>query len=242
MSIQIIGAGLGRTGTLSLKAALEELGFTKCYHMVEVFTRKDDAQIWDSALCGEPVDWDGLFAGYRATVDLPSCLFYREQMEKYPEAKVILTVRDPERWYDSARQTIYFARTAFPRWAAVVNPRMRGFHRMVDRMWERMFQGRFEDRAVAVDFFNRHNEQVRRDVPADRLLVYEVSQGWGPLCEFLGVPVPEGKPFPHLNDAAEFRARIDRVVRIMRTVGYAALGTAAAVLILIAMVAIRLAS
>ena len=102
-----------------------------------------------------------------------------------------------------------------------------------------MFQGRFEDRAFAIDVFNRHNEQVRRDVPADRLLVYEVSQGWGPLCEFLGVPVPEGKPFPHLNDAAEFRARIERVARIMRTVGYAALGAAALVLVLIAVVAIR---
>jgi Sulfotransferase domain len=242
MSIQIIGAGLGRTGTLSLKAALEELGFIKCYHMVEVFTRKDDAQTWDRALRGEPVDWDRLFAGYRATVDLPSCLFYREQMEKYPAAKVILTVRDPDRWYDSARQTIYFARTAFPRWAAVINPRMRAFHRMIDRMWERLFHGQFEDRAVAIDVFNRHNEQVRREVPADRLLVYEVSQGWAPLCEFLGVPVPDGKPFPHLNDAAVFRARIDRVTRIMRTVGYAALGTAAVVLILIAVVAIRLAS
>jgi len=239
MSIQIIGAGLGRTGTLSLKAALEELGFTKCYHMVEVFTRKDDAQIWDSALRGEPVDWDRLFAGYRATVDLPSCLFYREQLEKYPEAKVILTVRDPDRWYDSARQTIYFARTAFPRWAAVVNPRMLVFQRMLDRLWERLFRGRFEDRAFAREVFNRHNEQVRRDVPADRMLVYEISQGWGPLCAFLGVPVPEGKPFPHLNDAAEFRARLERDALIVRTVGYAALGVAALALILIAVVAIR---
>ncbi|MGO9471351.1 MAG: sulfotransferase family protein [Isosphaeraceae bacterium] len=242
MSIQIIGAGLGRTGTLSLKAALEELGFAKCYHMVDVFARKDDARTWDAAVRGEPVDWDGLFAGYRATVDVPSCLFYRELMEKYPEAKVILTVRDPERWYDSARQTIYFAQDAFPKWAAVLNPRMRVFRRMIDRLWDRMFRGRFEDRPFAIDAFNRHNEQVRRDVPADRLLVYEISQGWGPLCAFLGVPVPEVKPFPHLNDAAEFRARIERRARIVRTIGYAALGAAALVLILIAVVAIRLGS
>ena len=104
-----------------------------------------------------------------------------------------------------------------------------------------MFQGRFEDRAFAIDVFNRHNEQVRRDVPADRLLVYEISQGWGPLCAFLGVPVPEGKPFPHLNDAAAFRAKINRDARGVRTVRYAALGVAALVLlILIAVVAIRL--
>ncbi|MGP0063766.1 MAG: sulfotransferase family protein [Isosphaeraceae bacterium] len=240
MSIQVIGAGLGRTGTLSLKAALEELGFAKCYHMVEVFAHKDDARTWDAAARGEPVDWDRLFAGYRATVDVPACLFYRELLEKYPGAKVILTVRDPERWYDSMRQTIYVAHNAFPRWAAVLNPRMRVFRRMIDGLWERMFQSRFEDRAFAIDVFNRHNDQVRRDIRADRLLVYEVSQGWEPLCAFLGLPVPEGKPFPHLNDAAEFRARIERGARIVRTIGYAALGAAALVIILIAVVAIRL--
>ena len=240
MPLQIIGAGLGRTGTLSLKAALEELGFAKCYHMVEVFTRKEDAGIWDAAVRGEPIDWDRLFDGYRATVDVPSCLFYHELMAKYPEAKVILTVRDPERWYDSARQTIYFAQNAFPRWAAALNPRMRVFRRMIGRLWDRMFGGRFEDRVFAIEVFNRHNEQVRRDVPAARLLVYEVSQGWGPLCAFLGVAVPEGKPFPHLNDAAEFRARIERGARIVRTVGYAALGATVLVLILIAVAALRL--
>jgi hypothetical protein len=240
MPLQVVGAGTGRTGTLSLKAALEELGFTKCYHMVEVFAHLDDARTWDAAVCGEPVDWDRLFAGYLATVDLPSCLFYRELLEKYPKAKVILTVRDPERWYDSARQTIYFARSAFPKWAVVLSPRMRVFQRMIDRLWETTFRGRFEDRAFAIDIFNRHNEQVRRDVPADRLLVYEISQGWDPLCAFLGLPVPEGKPFPHLNDAAEFRARIERGARIVRTIGYAALGAAALVLILIAVAAIRL--
>jgi hypothetical protein len=242
MAIQVIGAGLGRTGTLSLKAALEELGFAKCYHMVEVFARKDDARTWDAAMRGEPVDWDKFFDGYRASVDVPASLYYRELMEKFPEAKVILTVRDPERWYESARQTIYFAQNAFPNWARVFNPRMRDFRVMINRLWAKMFQGRFEDRAFAIDVFNRHNEQVRRDVPTDRLLVYEISQGWGPLCAFLGVPVPEGKPFPHLNDTAEFRARIERGVRIVRTVGYAALGAAALLLVLIAVVAIRFGS
>src|SRR6516165_581331 len=240
MPIQVIGAGLGRTGTLSLKAALEELGFVKCYHMVEVFARMDDARIWDAAVRGEPVDWERLFAGYRATVDLPSCLFYRELLAKYPEAKVILTVRDPERWYDSVRQTIHLLGNAFPKWTVwLLSPRQRVFQRMLDCLWDRLFQGRFEDRAFAIDVFNRHNEQVRRDVPAVRLLVYEISQGWGPLCAFLGVPVPEGKPFPHLNDAAEFRARLERDALIVRTVGYVALGVAALALILIAVVAIR---
>jgi hypothetical protein len=235
MPIKVIGAGLGRTGTLSLKAALEELGFTRCYHMTEVLAHLDDARVWDDAGRGEPVAWDKLFAGYQATVDWPGCSFYRELLRQYPEAKVILTVRDPERWYESALRTIYYVRHAFPAWSGLIFPPMRGFRRMLDRIvWEGTFQGRFEDRSFAIEVFNRHNEQVRRDVPADRLLVYEVRDGWGPLCAFLGVPVPEGKPFPHLNDAAEFRARIRRGARAVRAIGYAVLGLAALVVLVVA--------
>ena len=242
MSIQVIGAGLGRTGTLSLKAALEELGFAKCYHPLRVVASMDQARTWDAAARGEPVDWDRLFAGFRATVDLPGCVFYRELLAKYPEAKVILTVRDPERWYDSTRQTIHFADKTFPKWTILLlSRRKRVFQRLLDGLRDKLFQSRFEDRSFAIEVFNRHNEQVRRDVPADRLLVYEVSQGWGPLCAFLGVPIPEGKPFPHLNDAAAFRAKITRAALMVRTLGHAALG-AALVLILIAVAAILLGS
>lgn len=238
MPIQVIGAGLGRTGTLSLKAALEELGFGKCYHMVEVFGRMEDARVWDAAARGEPVDWDALFDGYRSTVDWPSCAFYRELMEKYPDAKVVLTVRDPEKWYESARNTIYAVRTAFPKWMAALRPGMSDFGKMVDRVvWDGTFQGRFEDRAFAIDVFNRHIEQVRQTVPADRLLVFEVREGWGPLCTFLGVPVPEGKPFPHLNDTADFQATIAKGLRISRMMRYGltAIAVAAVGLIVIAM-------
>jgi hypothetical protein len=179
MSIKIIGAGLRRTGTLSLKAALEELGFAKCYHMTEVLTHPGHAQVWDAAARGEPVDWDGLFKGYQAAVDWPGCSFYEELMRRYPEAKVILTLRDPEKWYESARQTIYYVRHAFPGWARLFFPRMRHLTRMLDRLiWVGMFQGRFEDKAFALEAFNRHNDEVRRIVPAGRLLVYEVRQGW----------------------------------------------------------------
>jgi hypothetical protein len=133
-------------------------------------------------------------------------------------------VRDPERWYESARQTIYYVRHAFPSWVRLFVPRMRHFTRMLDRLiWDGMFHGRFEDKPLAIEVFNRFNEQVRRVVPADRLLVYEVQEGWGPLCAFLGVPVPEGKPFPHLNDSVEFRSRIQRSARIVRTVAYTVL-------------------
>jgi Sulfotransferase domain len=235
MPIKVIGAGLGRTGTLSLKAALEELGFVKCYHMLEVLAHMDDARVWDAAARGDPVDWEKLLAGYQATVDWPGCSFYRELFQRYPEAKVILTVRDPGRWYDSAHQTIYYVRNAFPAWTGWFLPRMRAFRRMLDRIvWDGTFQGRFEDRAFAIDVFDRHNEQVRRDVPADRLLVYEVREGWGPLCAFLGVPVPDGKSFPHLNDSADFRARIQRGARAVRAIGYAVLGAAALVVVALA--------
>ena len=112
---------------------------------------------------------------------------------------------------------------------------MREFHRMLDRLvWDGMFQGRFEDKAFAIEVFNRHNEQVRHDVPADRLLVYEAREGWEPLCAFLGVPVPEGKPFPHVNDTAEFRSRIERGARIVRTVGYTVLAALALMLVWLA--------
>jgi hypothetical protein len=167
-------------------------------------------------------------------------MFYRELAEKYPEAKVILTVRDPERWYDSVRQTIHLLGNTFPKWTVLLLLFIPGqliFQRMLDGLSDRLFRGRFDDRAFAIDVFKQHNERVRRDVPADRLLVYEVSQGWGPLCTFLAVPVPEGKPFPHLNDAAAFRAKINRDALAVRTVGY---GVAALVLILIAVAAFRL--
>jgi sulfotransferase family protein len=221
MPIKVIGAGLGRTGTLSLKMALEELGFVKCYHMTEVLANLEHVRAWDAAARGETIDWEALFQGYQATVDWPGCTFYEELMRRYPEAKVVLSVRDPERWYDSALKTIYYVRHAFPRWMPLFYHRMNDFHRMLDRLvWDGMFLGRFEDKAFAIEVFNRYNEQVRRVVPPDRLLVFEVREGWQPLCAFLGVPVPAGKPFPHVNDVEEFRSRIQRASRIVRTIGY----------------------
>jgi hypothetical protein len=231
MALEVIGAGLGRTGTLSLKVALEELGFSKCYHMTEVFANPHHVASWAAAGRGEPVDWDALFRGYRATVDWPGCNFYREFLARNPDARVILTVRDPDRWYDSANRTIYRVHAAFPGWLRLVMPRMRRFFAMVDSLiWDGFFQGRFADRAFAIDRFRRHIEEVRQNVPTDRLLVYEVKDGWGPLCGFLGVPVPEGKPFPHVNDTAEFQARIRAMSRLRRAVA-TGLGLAAVAIV-----------
>jgi hypothetical protein len=221
MALRVIGAGFGRTGTLSLKVALEELGFTKCYHMTDVLAHPEHASVWEAAARGEPVDWEMLFQGYQATVDWPGCAFYEEFMRRYPDAKVILTKREPNGWYDSASQTIFWVRNEFRGWTRLLMPRMRQFRQMLDRViWEGTFHGQFPDRQYAIEVFNRHNDQVGNHVPQDRLLVYDVREGWRPLCGFLGVPVPEGKPFPHLNDSAAFRARIVRIALILRVAGY----------------------
>lgn len=230
MPLEVIGAGLGRTGTLSLKVALEELGFVRCYHMTEVFANPAHVAQWESAARGEAVDWEALFQGYRATVDWPGCNFYREFLERYPDAKVILTVRDPEKWHASALATIYSVRTAFPSWLKPFLPPAR-FLKMADRLiWNRMFDGRFEDKDHAIAVYHRHNDEVRRLVPPEKLLVYEVREGWAPLCTFLGIPIPEGKPFPHVNDTAEFRTRFRRMSRIMTTIAYAVIGFVALIL------------
>jgi hypothetical protein len=239
MTLEVIGAGFGRTGTLSLKVALEELGFGPCYHMSEVFTHPEHVELWRAAAQGEPVDWKQIFGGYRATVDWPACTFYEELMEKYPDAKVILTVRDPQRWYESAYNTIYTvtrAASSSPIFylASLVMPRAKGMkhaRRMIEEIvWERDFDGRFKDREHAIETFERHNEEVGQRVSPEKLLVYEVNEGWGPLCEFLGVEVPD-KPFPHLNDAEVFRGRIRRIRRL--TVAVAVLGVSLVGLVLV---------
>ena len=215
--MRIIGAGFGRTGTTSLKAALEVLGFGPSYRLDEVFKHPEHVAFWEAACRGERLDWEGFFAGYGVAVDWPAFSFYKELMEAFPEAPVILTVRDPERWYESVRSTIYGihklsagpapVRLAFVL-AGFLAPAVTGIARLADRtLWDGAFDGRFEDRRHAIETFRRHNEEVCRQVPPERLLVYDVREGWGPLCDFLGIEAPEG-PFPHLNDTREMRRRL----------------------------------
>jgi hypothetical protein len=211
--MRVIGAGMGRTGTLSLKAALERLGFGPCYHMLEVMEHPEHVPLWSARARGEAVPWERLLDGYQATVDWPACAFWRELMAAHPDAGVLLSVRDPARWYDSMLATVYRVAST-P--VAAMPPHLAPFREMVDAVvWEGTFGGRFEDRAHAIATFERHNEEVRRGVPAERLLVYEVGQGWGPLCAFLGVPEPD-EPFPHLNDAVSFQARVEEGVGFNR--------------------------
>ncbi len=219
MTIEVIGAGFGRTGTMSLKVALEELGFGPCYHMIELFGHPEHVKLWEAASQGKPVDWEELFSGYRATTDWPACSFYKELMERYPDAKVILTMRDPNRWYESTYKTIYgmrrMASSPVFRLAGLFRPGMGRAALMNDRLiWEDTFGGSLEDRERAIEVFERHNQEVKERVPQEKLLVYEVKEGWGPLCEFLGVETPRDKPFPHLNDTDTFRTMIRRRLTI----------------------------
>ena len=214
--MKVIGAGFGRTGTSSLKAALERLGFGPCYHMTEVFAQPDHADFWVSAWHGKQVDWEGVLGDYGATVDWPAYTFYEELMRQHPDAKVLLSVRDSEPWFESTRSTIYelsmlldsspTSRVIFGLITLLVFGGFAGRRTSLpdDIIWQGTFDGRFEDKDHAIGVFERHNEQVKRRVPQERLLVYEVRQGWGPLCEFLGVPEPD-EPFPRLNDTAQMR-------------------------------------
>jgi hypothetical protein len=243
--VKLIGAGFGRTGTTSLKAALEKLGLDPCYHMTEVFAHPAHADFWVRAWHGEPVDWEGVIGGYEATVDWPACTFYEELMERYPEAKVLLSVRDPERWYDSTRGTIYeltrmtegstISRLIFGVVGLLVFGGFTGRRSSLanDLIWQGTFDGKFEDRAYAMEVFERHNEEVKRRVPQDRLLVYEVREGWGPLCEFLGVPVPD-EPFPRLNDTAQMQRGMRSIKALSVALPVAlALSVAAALVLLL---------
>jgi hypothetical protein len=195
--LSVIGAGLGRTGTTSLKFALEELGLAPCHHMTELIRWPHTAQAWERAADGEAVDWDEILADYRATTDWPACHFYQQLAAKYPEAKVILTVRDPARWFESTQATIFSAEMV-----ASDGP-MAGFFRKAIMA---LFDARMHDREHLIAVYQRHNDEVRRAVPPQRLLIYDVTQGWEPLCRFLDVPVPE-RAFPRANTTEDFQGK-----------------------------------
>lgn len=208
--MKIIGAGFGRTGTASMKAALEHLGFGPCYHMLDVIPNPGRIEDWRGVVDDGDRDWARIFAGFGSTVDWPGCAYWRELLDAFPGAKVLLTTRDPQRWYDSVYNTIYgfYMSEADP---AVPGESATTFRSTIGKLiWNDTFDGRFEDRDHAIEVFEKHNEQVRRSVPADRLLEYQVGAGWGPLCDFLGVDVPE-EDFPHVNDTASMPELVERV-------------------------------
>ncbi|MGB9142940.1 MAG: sulfotransferase family protein [Aestuariivirga sp.] len=205
MTLRLLGAGFGRTGTSSAKLALEILGWGPCHHMHEIRDHPEQLSCWNSAAKGEPMDWDGVFKGYVSQIDWPGAAYWRQLIGHFPEAKVLLTCRDPEEWYRSLSQTIIpsatIGRVADP------NPHTRAMAEMVyQTVHQQIFKGRIEDKDYAIGIYLDHIHEVQASVPANRILIYDVKAGWQPLCAFLGVPVPD-KPFPHRNSTEEFRKR-----------------------------------
>jgi hypothetical protein len=213
--IELIGAGLPRTGTLTQKEALSILGLGPCYHWVDILGDLDgQVPLWDGAIDGS-VDPAAILEGYRSTVDWPGGYFYRRLLDSQPGAKVLLSVRDPERWEPSFRETIVdmcYGESLIRLLSssrAQVDPKWRRYLELVNKMfWSE--QGTFPAGHSPGDLIERfvaHNEEVKRVVPAEQLLVWEVTDGWEPLCDFLGVPVPE-QPLPHANDRTTFLERV----------------------------------
>jgi hypothetical protein len=182
--------------------------------MIEVLRAPDRGRHWPGKGGGGSHEWDAIFSGYRATVDWPAAAFWRELVEHYPDAKVLLSVRDADRWYDSVMNTIYPVMMQGPPEHAP--PTLHEFHAMVYALiFERTFEGRLGDRVHAKRIFEEHNQAVIDAIPATRLLVYQPGDGWEPICRFLGVPVPD-EDFPHLNDTAWYRARAGLPVKSQR--------------------------
>lgn len=201
MPLEIIGPGFGRTGTNSLKLALEHLGFGPCHHMFEVRDNPERLPDWEALARGDSVGWDQVFAGYRSQVDWPGARYWRELAEHFPRAKVILTVRDPDEWFDSVQATIVpflAARGKHP--APHVNAIADIGYELVVRQ---VFDERMSDRKHATRVFKDHIAEVQSEIAPERLLTFDLRGGWEPLCEFLGVDTPD-IPFPKTNSSKQF--------------------------------------
>ena len=199
MALQVIGSGFGRTGTMSLKQALEQLGFGPCHHMEEVLAHPEQVPHWQAVVAGRAVNSDEVFAGYRSQVDWPGAHVWRELAAAYPQAKVIHTLRPEEQWWKSFSNTIAALLTSSDPGPAP--PHIRTMMEVAAQfIGPQMLGG---DRETALMAYRRRTEQVRAAIPSERLLVFDVAEGWEPLCRFLGVPVP-GTPFPRANSTEEF--------------------------------------
>ena len=217
MSIKIIGAGFPRTGTNTLRESLQQLGYVKTYHMKELLVHPENLHYWKKLKATGTTDWEELYDGYEATVDFPCYRWYKEHMKQYPDAKVILSVRPFENWYDSIYSTIWTAQNP-PEAQRIemsekvaANPRLQTVMQCMELakavIMEDHFQGRFLDKTFMEEVFNKHNEEVKAYVPAKKLLVIDVSEGWEPLCKFLGTAVP-AEPLPHTNKKEDFKTML----------------------------------
>jgi Sulfotransferase domain len=208
MGLEVIGSGFGRTATRSLKDALEHLGFGPCHQMQDVFGHPEQVPHWQAIAAGEPVDWNRIFSGYRSQIDWPGAYVWRELATAYPHAKVVHSRRSDESWWNSFSQTIAKAMAASLE--APLPPHMRTMmfaaHEMIST---RTFGGNPGDRDTALAAYRRRTEDVRAAIPKERLLVFNVADGWEPLCNLLAAPIP-ATPSPRKNSAAEFWETIGR--------------------------------
>jgi len=205
VTLNVIGAGFGRTGTLSMKCALEYLGLGPCYHMLEVMNRPENADAWYNAAQGEPTNWEVILNGFQSSVDWPACHFWKPLASHFPEAKIILTLRDEEAWWQSINNTIL---RNFRDGDEVVDPARVKMRRMTrDLIVWKVFGGNINDRDHVLAAYHRNIEEVKAGVPKERLLIFDVAEGWEPLCKFLDQPIPND-PFPHTNTTKNFQDRI----------------------------------
>ncbi|WP_157961734.1 sulfotransferase family protein [Acuticoccus kandeliae] len=231
MPLEVIGVGFGRTGTRSLQAALQKLGYDPCLHYMNL--RRSDVFKWHDIAFKGKRDWEAVYGRYKSAVDTPTYCYYKELYEAYPDAKFILTVRSsPEKWYESSVNTVFALRDAAPKWVLALFPAVRKLVQFTDKLvYEGVFNWRYHDPALAKQKYLDHNAAVKATIPPEKLLVMEVSEGWEPLCAFLGKPVPD-EPFPRRNDAKAYQ-RMVRIAKFLKILPWivAAIGVAVAITI-----------
>lgn len=213
MPLKVVGSGLGRTGTKSMQSALNMLGVGPCHHMVEVFAHPETMQLWVDAGAGQP-NWDLIFKDYQSMVDYPGAAYWKQLADHYPDAKVLHTVRDPDKWFDLTQATIFAPQSSARAEGDSIQARF--FESFMGPM-----RANLADRAFMTDYFRAHTEAVKAAIAPERLLVFEVGEGWERLCKFLGVPVP-AESYPSENSTAEFQARVRAQIEAAKARGQAA--------------------
>jgi hypothetical protein len=207
MALRIVGAGLGRTGTNSLKVALEQLLDGPCYHMFELIAHQEKLPDWERAVRGEEIDWEAMLDGYVATVDWPGCAFWRELRAANPDALVLLSVREsPEAWWASMESTIIPILSGPP---VPGDPDGGRGQAMIKEMFRSRLTPDWADRDSAIAAYERHCEEVRREVPAGSLVEWRTGDGWEAICSALGLPAPFDA-FPHENASGDFAGNVER--------------------------------
>lgn len=221
MNLEIIGTGLARTGTMSLKMALEHLTGDKCFHMIELLKAPKRIEIVKKGYKTNTIEWEKFYEGYSSAVDYPTCLYYKELTKKNENIKVIHTTREFESWYESVKETVYRGKPKSMKdiLRLIKNMMFSSDYRKVapvfmfnDKLiWSGQFQSRFEDKSFMKEIYFEHEEAVKSNIKPEQLLMYNIKDGWEPLCEFLGYPIPEIE-FPRANERLEFNRKMDKLL------------------------------